>query len=99
MMRPDLKVFKAFLKAQDSLKVYTPKDFVITSEKEIKYISDLLELDLMTAEEMEIMRGFVVLYYEHLRTGLSTDDRLWLQYWNSMLSVTAVIDYLGDRKD
>ena len=99
MMRPDLKVFKAFLKAQDSLKVYTPKDFVITSENEIKYISDLLELDLMTVEEMRIMRSFVVLYYENLRTGLSTDDRLWLQYWNSMLSVTAVIDYLGDKKD
>lgn len=96
MMRPDLKAFKQFLKAQDKLKVYTPADTIYTSDEEIKYISDILDLKSMTLEEMSLMRSFIVLYYEHLREGLDTNSDAWERYWQGMLSVTASIDYVSN---
>lgn len=98
MMRPELKIFKQFLNAQTALKDYTPKNMVTTSKKEIDFISDYLNLDSMTPDELDMMKDFVVLFYEHLRIGIPREDDMWFRYWNSMMSVTAIINYVKDKK-
>ena len=49
----------------------------------------------MTTEEMLIMRNFTVLYYEHLRERVLKNDDRREQWFQAMLSVTAVIDHVS----
>lgn len=95
MMKPELKVFCQFLKAQDTLKNYTPADHHFTSEEEIEKISTALGLHGLSVSEMSLMRSFVVLYYEYLRSELSRNDDQWENYWEGMMSVVAVIDHIS----
>lgn len=94
-MKKDYKVFRQFLKAQDKLKDYSPEDKQITSFKEIEYVSNLLGLKDLDVEEMRDMRNMIVLYYDQLLNGLSHSDDLWEKYWQGMMSVTSVIDYVS----
>lgn len=94
-MKKDYKVFEQFLKAQIEITNYTPKDKHFTSEKEIKYITDLLALNEMDVEEMREMRNMVVLYYRHLIDGLIRGSELWEKYWQGMMSITAIIDHVS----
>ena len=98
-MRPDLKVFTQFLKAQSFLNNYTPADMVVTSKKEIEIVTEALNLEHMTPEELDVMRDFIVLYYEHVRKGIPREDDRWFRYLNSMMSVTTVIDLVIDKKE
>ena len=98
-MRMDLKVFTQFLKAQSFLNNYTPADMVVTSEKEIKIVKEVLNLESMGVEELNMMRDFIVLYYEHVRKGIPREDSRWFKYLNGMMSVTTVIDLVIDKKE
>lgn len=99
MMRPELKVFEQFLKAQPALKDYAPKGRILmTGKNEIDLISDYLNLDSMTPDELDIMKDFVVLFYEHLRSGIPREDDMWYRYWNSMSIVTSTISYVRNKK-
>lgn len=97
MMRPDLKVFRQFLLVQDELKKYNP-GIAFTTKKEVDYITEVLDLTSMTNEELDLLRDFIVLFYEYLRKGLSHEDDLWFKYWNAMMSVTAIIDNVSEKK-
>ena len=94
-MKPELKVFRQFLAAQEGLKAYCPKDSMSTDREEIDYISKILALDTLTIDEMLIMRNFMVLYYEHLREKVLKNDDRREQWFQAMLSVTAVIDHVS----
>ena len=95
MDKPDYKALRIFFTAQDKLKEYTPVDKQFTSNEEIKYISDLLHLEEMDVETMSSLRNIVVLYYDELRNGLNRNSRKWEDYWQGMLSVTAIIDHIS----
>ena len=95
MDKPDYRALRNFFNAQDKLKDYTPKDRHFTSKEEIDYISDLLNLKELNVEEMRSLRNIVVLYYDELRNGLSRTNRKWEDYWQGMMSVTAIIDHVS----
>jgi len=92
-------IFRYFLEAQDRLKNYSPKSRVFTSAEEVVYISDILHLEeIKNTEKMREMRNMVVTYYYYLIHSLTYEDPLYKRYWNAMMSVTAVIDYINHRE-
>jgi len=95
MDKSDYKALRNFFNAQDKLKVYTPKDKHITSKEEIDYVSDFLHLEDLDVEEMRSLRNIVVLYYEELRSELPRNSKKWEDYWQGMMSVTAIIDHVS----
>ena len=95
-MKKEYKTFRRFVKAMGELKEYHPKDKFFTSDEEIEYISNLLDLKHLSVEEMRDMRNMVVIFYNNLMEGLSRNDSIWGNYWQGMLSVTAIIDHVSN---
>jgi hypothetical protein len=95
MDKSDYKALRIVFNTQDKLKDYTPKDKYFTSKVELDYISNLLNLTELNVDELRSLRNIIVLFYDNLRNGLDRNSRKWEDYWQGMLSVTAVIDHIS----
>lgn len=68
------------------LKAYAPVDDFFTNHKEIKKVSEVLNLQDLEREQYSACRNSVVKFYSELESNTADN------YMTSMMSVTAVID-------
>lgn len=73
----------------NKVRYFKPEDSMFTSEKEINYITEKLQLNEMSELQLRNLRDFIVasLSIDVFRDGHNSKDRM-----DTMLSITSIID-------
>lgn len=81
-----------FIEDLSWLKDYKPADDHFTSNEEMEMLTEKLNLENLTDEELQERRDDVVKYYHDLKVNEKDRNKAW-DYTTAMMSVTAVIDH------
>ena len=75
---------------------YEPESFGFCTPEEVRQIKDHFKIKERSDVELQNLRDFVVMYYDHLEDKLMADDKYthdeYRRLYDTMSAVTGVID-------